>query len=63
MCSNQLTVDEKCFDVVASPAVMVRARPPPREKEGWVVTSLIGFVQMFVTGEEVRSGADPCAIR
>ena len=63
MCSNQLTVDEKCFVDVASPAVMVRARPPPREKDACVVTSLMGFVQMFVTGEEVRSGAEPCASR
>jgi hypothetical protein len=27
------------------------------------VLSLIGLVQMFVTGEEVRSGADPRFIR
>ena len=45
--TNKLTLDENCF--VASPPV----RPL------LLKLSLIGLVQIFVTGDDVRSGADP----
>ena len=45
--TNKLTLDENCF--VASPPV----RPL------LLKLSLIGLVQMFVTRDDVRSGADP----
>ena len=51
----KLTVDENCF--VASPVPVVLVRP--RETE-LCDSSIIGLVQMLVTGDEaVRSGADP----
>ena len=48
---TKLTVGENRRVTVASP---VTVRPPDTEN-----VSFSGFVQMLVTGDEVRSGADP----